>query len=402
MNKRVFGPITKYCSIKRFIRRYSIKRIIKRSVWAKLFIAFIVLFFIGVVGMYYCENYCEKEKGKEEKNFENFGQAMLSGWLYVLTGFEDRTPKTTGGKLFATFVFFAGLVVLGTAVGLIAPIFLKKEVKMPKGMQNHIVICNWNEGGDKIIKEMSFPLKELDKERQFETKIVVITDKKVNEEELRKSKEYERVFFVRSDPTLHSVLKVSRVHLTRSVVILADRESQDPDAKTALIALAITKGLCKGSSKKPHIVAEVVNHRKIEHLMDAGVDEYICATDYGFGILAQCTIYPKLSNAYQQLLKYSKKTNELYLIPHSSIPDELWEKRIKGKPFSKVAAIFNESRDPDNPAVLVGVKREGRIILNPMENWKGPQKEKFEEFKEKDDLIVMAFDYPDLSKITPK
>ncbi|MCD5383424.1 NAD-binding protein [candidate division WOR-3 bacterium] len=146
-------------------------------------------------------------------------------------------------------------------------------------------------------------VKELHKpQAEPKTEIVIVTDREINEAELRKNKAYERVFFIRSDPILHYVLKASRVNLAKSVVILANEESPDPDANSALIALAIIK-LCN-TGPRPHIVTEAINHRKIEHLRDAGVGEVICATDYGLGLLAQCALHAKLSTVYNNLLSY--------------------------------------------------------------------------------------------------
>jgi hypothetical protein len=175
------------------------------------------------------------------------------------------------------------------------------------------------------------------------------------------------------------------------VIILADESCPDPDAKSTLIALAISRSC--DPSDKPHIVAEAVNHRKTIHLQDAGVDEVVCATDYGLGILAQCALYEKLSDAYNHLLTYSKETNELYIVSGSRFPPALFNKT-----FQEGCHILNESRDYHNPAILLGVRRENHVILNPMESWKGDG-EKFLTFREGDALIVMAYDSPDLSHI---
>ena len=116
--------------------------------------------------------------------------------------------------------------------GVIASVFVReglKEKKMPKDVEGHIAICNWNEGGDNIIEELYSP------QAEPETDVVVITTEEVNEGELRGSKAYEKVFFVRSDPTLHDVLRSTRVHKSRSVILLANKKSPDPDAQTALI-----------------------------------------------------------------------------------------------------------------------------------------------------------------------
>jgi voltage-gated potassium channel len=206
----------------------------------------------------------------------------------------------------------------------------------------------------------------------------------IDETVLRMSPEYEKVYFIRSDPTLHDVLRRARAHYARSVIILADRECSDPDAKTALISLAITK-LEQNVDPKPHIIAEVINAHKVQHLLDAGVDEWVCSANYGLGIIAQSALYGKLSDIYQQLLTYSEETNEIYLVD-----DHKYPQRFLGKRFQEVAEILNTDRNPKNPIILLGVKRNERVLLNP-------KPEDFDTFKAGDSLIVMSFDQPDLN-----
>jgi len=324
--------------------------------------------------------------------FSNIGKSFWSSIVYLLSGFEDREPVTTGGRIFSILIFIGSIFIIGSVAGNFASIFMKRgEVKMPAKTSNQIVICNWNEGGDKVVRELHSSVAEP------ETDIVVITDKTINEEELRKSKEYEKVYFIRSDPTLHDVLKAARVPFAKSIIILADREEPDPDAKTALIALAITN-ISKDKHYKPNVIAEAINHRKIEHLNNAGAGEIICASDFGLGIIAQCALTGKLSKAYQQLLSYTDDTNELYILDGENLPKtDDGEPIFKGMSFGQASEYFNSNRNLENPAILVGVQRGERVILNPMENWPGPEEEKFKTFEKGDKLVVMAFEKPDFS-----
>lgn len=313
-------------------------------------------------------------------------------WLttvFFFSGFEEFGPVTTGGKIISLFVFILGAGIMVVVTAKIASLFVRlelQEVKMPEDLSDHIAICNWNDRGDRIIKELHAEQAEPD------TRIVVLTTAEINEMELRKSKAYENVFFMRSDPTLHDVLETSDVHRARSVILLADEKSPDPDAESALIALAITR--LAGEGAKPHIVAEAMNHRKMEHLRDAGADEVVCATDYGLGVLAQCALNVKLSEVYHNLLTYSNDTNEIYIVEGDAFPQALW-----GKTFAEAERLISKHRDPNNPAVLIGVKRNGHTILNPMENWPGPAEQKFERFEKEDGLVVLSYDPPDLRHI---
>uniref|UniRef100_A0A7C3US81 BK channel n=1 Tax=candidate division WOR-3 bacterium TaxID=2052148 RepID=A0A7C3US81_UNCW3 len=322
------------------------------------------------------------ERGKNPRCNDLF-DAFRMVLVLFLGEYEEFAPVTTGGKLIITFSFILGVAVVATVIGKIASFFvkLKREVKMPKETGGHIVICNWNDKGDKIVKEIHSPVAEP------ETEIYIVTDKddkEIREEELRVSPEYENVYFIKGDPSLHAVLKNSaKAHLAKSIIILADERSPDPDAKTALISLAITR-LETEQPQKPHIIAEVINHRKIQHLLDAGVDEWVCATDYGLGIIAQAALYKKISDVYHQLLTYSEETCEIYLIEGPKLPRSLF-----GKSFKEAAQFLNEKRDEENPAILIGVKREGRIILNPREG-------DFDIIKEGDGLVVIAYKLPDL------
>ena len=157
--------------------------------------------------------------------------------------------------------------------------------------------------------------------------------------------------------------------------------------------------------RKPHIVAEVMNHRKTEHLKDAGVDETVCATDYGLGILAQSAMYEKLSQVYDQLLEYSKDTNEIYALDSNNkddIPENVWRSVFEGKSFIEVARFFSgEHRDPDNPAILIGVRRGEHVILNPRKVKDDKQKHlEFDSFREDDHPIFLSYEKPNLKKLT--
>jgi len=348
----------------------GVKHLFRRHPWLFVACILIVIFIIATFIIY---NF-EKQENPELTFFDAFRIVLV----FFLGEYGD-TPQTIVGKVISILLFIVGIVIVATLIGKIASIFvgMKMEVKMPKGIESHIIVCNWNDRGDRIVKEIHSPLAAPD------TPIIIITEKEINEAELRSSSAYEKVYFIRSDPTLHDVLKKARAHLAKSVIILADDESSDPDAKTALISLAITK-LEKGLESKPHIVAEVTNHHKIQHLLDAGVDEWVCSSDYGLGIIAQCALYGKLSDVYQQLLTYSKDTNEIYVVEPERYPQCLL-----GKNFRELSKIMDDNRNPENPTILLGVKRDEKVFLNPKAG-------EFDKLKEGDSLIVMAFDPPDL------
>jgi voltage-gated potassium channel len=352
---------------------HRLKALIYNHLWISIVI-FLVIFFLGAVVIIY------HFEGAENPSLTPFDAFRIV--LVFFLGEYGDTPATEAGQFVSVITFVMGIVVVAAFIGKLAAVFveLKMEVKMPKHLERHIVMCNWHASGDRIIKELHSALAAPD------TDIIVITEAEINEPELRQSAEYERVYFIKSDPTMHEVLKRARAHHAKSVIILADPACSDPDAKTALISLAITK-LERELSEKPHIIAEVTSPHKVQHLVDAGVDEWVCSTDYSLGILAQAALYGKISDVYQQLLTYSAETNEIYLVD-----DDKYPRHFIGKSFQDVAQILNMQRNPKNPVILVGVKRGEQVVLNPRED-------EFDIFKPGDTLIVMSFDQPDLQTL---
>ena len=343
----------------------------RRHPWLNIALVLLFVFLFGVLVIYRSERAVRPD-------FSLF-DAFTTVLVFFLGEYGD-TPETGVAKVLSAILFVLGIVVVAAIVGKFASFFveLRREVKMPKELEKHIVMCNWNDRGDRIIHEIHSPL------GSPETEVVVISDMEIDESALRAKPEYERVFFVRSDPTMHDVLKRARAHLAESVIILADPQHSDPDAKTALIALAITK-LEREVPDAPRIVAEVMNHNKIQHLLDAGVDEWVCAADYGLGIIAQCALYGKLSEVYQQLLTYSSDTNEIYLVGRSRYPES-----FLGKTFEELSDLLRARRGTGHPVILVGIKRGERVLLNP-------RAQEFDQLVDDDSLIVMSFDQPDLT-----
>ena len=249
-----------------------------------------------------------------------------------------------------------------------------------------IILCNWNDGGDRIVRELHAD------EAAPNTDIRVVADMDIHEAELRKHIAYRKVHFIKSDPVLHHVLAGEKVDAATTVIILADTRAPDPDAKSAMIALAVSS-LCHGDTR-PRILAEAMNHRRMEHLKDAGCDEVICAADFGLGILAQCALHPKLSIVYNNLLTYSADTNEVYVVAGERFP-----RALLGMTFAEGGDFLNRRRDRINPAILIGVRRGEEVFLNPQTDRRNTPGAPFDTFREGDALIVISYGPPDLSQL---
>ena len=355
--------------------RFVIRRVTERHIHVRLFIIFACLYVIGTLAMFFCERY-------NNRFFESLPESFWSITIYMLSGFEDRYPVTWPGRIISILIFILSVFFFGAVAGRFAAAFLKREeIKMPRDVHDHIVICNWNERGKRVIAELRHP------EGKPDADIVIIDDKLLDEKELLRTPEFRKVHCINDNPIRHGTLKRARVSSADTIIVLADNQSPDPDAKSAMIILAL---LSECSRRRPHIISEVVNSDNSQHLRDAGADETICTTEIGVGILAHCALNKQLSVVYKDLLTYSFEGNEIYIITRESFPDA-----FVGKTFSECAHMLYENRDPSNPVILLGIRRQDRVIMNPK-----PGSDEFAaqecHIEEDDALIAMAFSAPDL------
>jgi len=364
----IVGYLIKYRSVMRHI--------MQRHMHIKLFVIFVCLFILGTLAMYFCERY-------NNTSFETLGESFWSITIYMLSGFEDRYPVTWPGRVISILIFILSVFFFGAVAGRFAAAFLRREeIKMPSDVNNHIVICNWNERGKQIVAELRHP------EGKPNAEIIIIDDKLLNEEELLKTTSFRKIHCIHKDPSRHGTLRTARVKSADTIIILSDDQTPDPDAKSAMIILALLRE-CK--NEKPHIITEVANSENSQHLKDAGANETICTTDVGIGILAHCAVNKQLSDVYKDLLTYTFEGNELYIVTRDRYPDA-----FIGKTFSECAQIIDGNRDDTNPAILLGIRRLDQVIMNPRKTGKGSTGEDYV-IEEDDALIAMAFSPPDLT-----
>ena len=367
--------------------------------WVRLYRTILLLGCFWIIGTFFMHHF----ERQVNENFLTLWDSFWSIATYLFSGFEDKFPVTPLGKAVSVLLMVGGIGLIAFFTAEFASVLTHKRIegrpRMDK-VEGHILICNWSARGEKIVKEIHDPVACPD------LPLVVLTQERIDRQLYESRAEFHLVQFVSGDLLNKSFLRFVGAQRARSIIILADEKVEDPDAQSALIALAIDS-LCReqhrGSEGKPHVVAQVLNHRKTEHLKDAGVDETVCSEDYGIGILAQSAMYEKLSEVYDQLLTYSEETNEIYALGSKDIPDRIWNEVFEGKTFLEVAHFFSEEhRDPRNPAILIGVRRGKNVILNPRKE-KDEKYEwlKFDTFQRaKDDHpIFLSYEKPDLKTI---
>ncbi len=324
-------------------------------------------------------------------NFRTIPESIWSIFVYLFSGLEDRGPQTAFGKVVAIFIFLSGVSVMGMIYGRITAWLIKLE-NLKGGLMSiehfdgHYIICNYSPKANKVIEELHSGVVKW-------RRIIVISE---TEQELtdaqRSDKRYNKdVIFAVGSPYNVDMLRSADAQRARSIIILADETSPDPDGQSAMICLALEQLMVevrakKPDAEKPHVVVEAVNHHKLEHLHFAGADEVISHTDFGLRLISQAAITPYIGEIYNRLTSVRGDTNEIYVVPGSDLPDD-----FIGKSYNDIYGYFvDHNAKVKMPVTPIGITRDGEFFINP-----SPEKTKeLGGFIESDGLIVIAFEPP--------
>ncbi|TES92921.1 MAG: hypothetical protein E3J87_03585 [Candidatus Cloacimonadota bacterium] len=343
----------------------------------RLFIIILLIWVTGALVLWIFEH---------EGNPEEFGNVPKCFWniaVYLFSGLDSGQPKTAAGKITVTLILIMSLGIVGIFTGTVASIFVERKIggrrfMPPKKLSKHIVICNWNNKGINIIRELRAKVLKIKRP-------IVIVSNKVEEKafpELDELEEFKKVYIVQGDPTNVLNLKRAKIMDAYSCIILSQKSAGNyADAQSMLIAMTIKQLCSENKCQKIHIVTEAVDPKNFEHLYKAGCDEIVSAGDFALRIIAQSALTPGLSKVYTNLITVSEETNEIYQLP---VPPQYY-----GKTFEELGADILKKRNTKNPSILIGVKSKEKIMLNP-------RKDLFNKFEEGDKIFLVSFTYPDL------
>jgi len=208
-------------------------------------------------------------------------------------------------------------------------------------LRDHYVICNWNDLGDAIIRELHASV--LGERRA----IVIVTDRPQDVPQTEPESDddpYHNVFVVPGDPTSDRVLARANIEQASTAIVLSDpREGRRADTKSVLIALAI-----EAIEPRVHTIVELLSSRSRIHFRYTHVDEVVCTDELTEKLLAQSAITHGLSDLYLRLLTATEDTNEVYVV---DVPEP-----FLGRTYRELEHALVEYACED--IILVGVQTE--------------------------------------------
>ncbi|MBU2511399.1 ion transporter [bacterium] len=356
-------PILRFFRLVRILRLIRIIKIIRSSQWGtaltnrssslgaelqgKAVEASVISFVLATIILTGSVGILIFEKGQNEQ-FQGF----LDGfWWSIVTlttvGYGDKFPITTGGRILAVVIMLLGLSFFALITGFVSS-FIMQRYKREEftgmdliGVKNHIIICGWNSNASTVIEELlSLYKNEL---KHF----VVIAEEQPD---------YffsERIHFVKGDFTRREILGRAQIEYASSVIVLADTTSergpQDVDARTILASLAIER-----INSDIYTCVEILSPENVDHITNAGVDEFIISAKYTGNLLAHSVKNPGITKVYNELLR-STEGNQIYKIPVST--------NMANRSFKECAIEFLEKQI----GILIGLERNKNHLINPQD-----------------------------------
>lgn len=292
-------------------------------------------------------------------NFVYMGFKELFTWIFVFTatGYEDTVfPKTMLGKILASSIRIVIISSVVFLLGRISADFIKtlikgREMSKTYNLKDHIVICNWNRKGEKIVEELHSTLLQ---EHDMARPVIIITEQEIR---FPDKPSFEDTFCIPGDPVSPWKLRNANIGGAYAIIILADEErEQGADTHTIMVAMEIAELLDEAEQnghrgKKPHIAAEILDGHNAKYLRRSGVNEIISGNDLGVKLLAQTAVTPGVTAFMDDLLTYTSSSNEVYIVEPPTVLVN------KGANFTDVIHYLLEHRDNCEHALLVGIQR---------------------------------------------
>ncbi len=261
------------------------------------------------------------------------GVGLFDAFYWAVTttatvGYGDISAATMIGKVTSIFVMLSGIGVLAVLLGAIAEVFIenavnkrnKKEIKL----ENHIIICGWDNKLNIATKELLNSGKEI---------IVIACEEKL-------PMEHADLFFINGEPCDDQNLRMASVEQATHALI-----SGKTDTETLLTAIAIEK-----LNPRINTTCIVSDHRVIKALEKSGVDKALSIDEF-FGIFFSRSVHVPFLTAY---------LNEIMSIQGMDIYQSKVFDELIGISYLDAMILLKEKYD----AQLNGIVRGEKIFVN--------------------------------------
>lgn len=258
-----------------------------------------------------------------------------------------------GWRLLSLLTTLFGVLVVASLIGVVSAAFDDQITKLRKGKSSviesgHTVILGWNPKVFTIISEL---VVANESERRPAIVILADRDRVDMEDEIREkvgSTANTRVICRSGDPLDQDEVLRANPFEAKSIIVLSDDESTDPDATTIKTALALTNHVARPESDIS-IVGEIrhPSNLGVAQLVGKHEAQWILPLETISKLTVQTCRQSGLSRVYSELLQF--EGDEMYFTEQPS---------LVGKTYLECQYHFATS-------TVVGIVSDDHSILNP-------------------------------------
>lgn len=274
-------------------------------------------------------------------DFEDLGLNEELVWMVAFNaiGLDDgRFPQSPVGRVTVALMQWIGIGGVLLLSGMIMSDHIARKMKMsdtpdPARLEGHVIVCGWNQRAPQLIRSLT----TTDVQGRRQT-VVIVADLPTDPVEtfyLRK----EYVHFLRGTPTEMGTLRAAGLDQADTIIVLADDEADDPDARTVLIVLQVEKHAHSLKQqgvrdRELHSIAELLNPEKKSVLESVHADLIVCPQEFNEKLLVQAVLNPGTSQFLRQVLTVDEE-NQIVEVPVRGREDPA----LVGKTFDEALVV---------------------------------------------------------------
>lgn len=283
----------------------------------------------------------------------SWGEVAWRSLLRTLDAGTMAQDSGLGFRIAMLAVTLFGVVLVAGLIGIISNALSSRIDQLRRGKslvleRNHTVLLGWNSKAIQIIGELVVA-----NASNVKSSIVILSnrDKLSIEEEIHqriKNLKNTRVVVRSGDPMSRLDLQLVAISEAKSIVILSPDFSEDADSFSIKTCLAL-KNLAIGPRSECSIVGEIRRASNLEaaELVGQGVVHWVLGEDLINRLIAQSCKQGGLSGAFTDILDFDG--SEIYT---------RHDEKVDGKSYREVNLSLRG-------ATLIGIIRNGEVILNP-------------------------------------
>uniref|UniRef100_A0A1J3DMZ6 Putative ion channel POLLUX n=1 Tax=Noccaea caerulescens TaxID=107243 RepID=A0A1J3DMZ6_NOCCA len=299
-------------------------------------------------------------------------EALWLSWTFVADSGNHADRIGVGPRIVSVAISAGGMLIFATMLGLISDAISKMVDSLRKGKSevlesNHILILGWSDKLGSLLKQLAIANKSIGG-----GVVVVLAERDKEEMETDIAKfEFDlmgtSVICRSGSPLILADLKKVSVSNARAIIVLGSDENADQsDARALRVVLSLT-GVKEGW--KGHVVVEMcdLDNEPLVKLVGGERIETVVAHDVIGRLMIQCALQPGLAQIWEDILGFENA--EFYI--------KKWPE-LDGYRFEDVLISF-----PNAIPCGVKVAADGKIVLNPSDNYV---------LEEGDEILVIAED----------